>query len=64
MDKTKIIQNLNELFKQRAKFYEFFDENIQAPIKVNKIMKELKTLDDAQLDVILTVINGLRHSSK
>ncbi|ARJ57197.1 CmeU family protein [Campylobacter cuniculorum] len=29
MDKTKIIQNLNELFKQRAKFYEFFDENIE-----------------------------------
>lgn len=28
MDKTKITQNLNELFKQRAKFYEFFDEKI------------------------------------
>lgn len=43
---------------------EFFDESIQNPIKVNKIIKELKPLDDTQLDVILTVINGLRHSSK
>lgn len=29
MDKTKITQNLNELFRQRAKFYEFFDANIE-----------------------------------
>ena len=43
---------------------EFFDEGIQEPIKINKIIKELKMLDDAQLDVILAVIGGLRHSSK
>lgn len=28
MDKAKIVQNLNVLFKQRAKFYSYFDENI------------------------------------
>lgn len=28
MDKTKIAQNLNALFKQRAEFYAYFDENI------------------------------------
>ncbi|HBD9112595.1 TPA: hypothetical protein SCV11_001764 [Campylobacter jejuni] len=28
MDKTKIVQNLNALFKQRAEFYSYFDENI------------------------------------
>ncbi|AXL46550.1 hypothetical protein DO864_05050 [Campylobacter jejuni] len=28
MDKAKIVQNLNALFKQRAEFYSYFDENI------------------------------------
>ncbi|EHV5228505.1 hypothetical protein K0T56_000493 [Campylobacter jejuni] len=28
MDKAKIVQNLNALFKQRAEFYSIFDENI------------------------------------
>ncbi|ELJ6942735.1 hypothetical protein ELQ10_02440 [Campylobacter sp. US42a] len=28
MDKAKIVQNLNALFKQRAGFYSYFDENI------------------------------------
>ncbi|ENQ4989493.1 CmeU family protein [Campylobacter jejuni] len=28
MDKVKIVQNLNALFKQRAEFYSYFDENI------------------------------------
>ncbi|ECO3962979.1 hypothetical protein FXL08_02715 [Campylobacter jejuni] len=28
MDKAKIVQNLNVLFKQRVKFYSYFDENI------------------------------------
>ncbi|ECL1829522.1 hypothetical protein FSM15_04005 [Campylobacter jejuni] len=28
MDKAKIVQNLNVLFKQRAEFYSYFDENI------------------------------------
>ncbi|EIN3142657.1 hypothetical protein LOS27_001684, partial [Campylobacter jejuni] len=28
MDKAKIVQNLNTLFKQRAEFYSYFDENI------------------------------------
>ncbi|ECZ3075373.1 hypothetical protein F7O12_04940, partial [Campylobacter jejuni] len=27
-DKAKIVQNLNALFKQRAEFYSYFDENI------------------------------------
>ncbi|EAL7841362.1 hypothetical protein DV919_05775, partial [Campylobacter jejuni] len=27
-DKAKIVQNLNTLFKQRAEFYSYFDENI------------------------------------
>ncbi|EPT1868298.1 CmeU family protein [Campylobacter jejuni] len=28
MDKAKIVQILNALFKQRAEFYSYFDENI------------------------------------
>ncbi|HAA1523178.1 hypothetical protein AJ935_03235 [Campylobacter sp. BCW_6876] len=32
MDKVKIVQNLNALFKQRAEFYSYFDENI---VKIN-----------------------------
>ncbi|EAI4427815.1 TPA: hypothetical protein SE449_001091 [Campylobacter jejuni] len=28
MDKAKIVQNLNALFKQRAEFYSYFDKNI------------------------------------
>ena len=28
MDKAKIVQNLNALFKQRAEFYSYFDENV------------------------------------
>ncbi|EOH4181088.1 CmeU family protein [Campylobacter jejuni] len=28
MDKAKIVQNLNALFKQRAEFDSYFDENI------------------------------------
>ncbi|HEG5518451.1 TPA: hypothetical protein SE063_000292 [Campylobacter jejuni] len=28
MDKAKIVQNLNTLFKQRAEFYSYSDENI------------------------------------
>ncbi|HDZ5065063.1 TPA: hypothetical protein RTH03_001009 [Campylobacter jejuni] len=28
MDKAKIVQNLNILFKQRAEFYSYFDKNI------------------------------------
>lgn len=28
MDKAKIVQNLNALFKKRAEFYSYFDENI------------------------------------
>ncbi|EAH4619448.1 hypothetical protein I9027_01755 [Campylobacter jejuni] len=28
MDKAKIVQNLNALFKQRVEFYSYFDENI------------------------------------
>ncbi|MBC5857819.1 hypothetical protein Cjcuy013_05030 [Campylobacter jejuni] len=28
MDKVKIVQNLNTLFKQRAEFYSYFDKNI------------------------------------
>lgn len=29
MDKEKIVENLNALFKQRAEFYAFFDKNIK-----------------------------------
>ncbi len=29
MEKAKVIENLNALFKQRAEFYEFFDANIK-----------------------------------
>ena len=28
MDKTKVVENLNALFKQRAEFYSYFDKNI------------------------------------
>ncbi|HHY1436403.1 TPA: CmeU family protein [Campylobacter jejuni] len=28
MDKAKIVQNLNALFKQRTEFYSYFDKNI------------------------------------
>ncbi len=32
MDKAKIVQNLNALFKQRAEFYSYFDENMPKSI--------------------------------
>lgn len=43
---------------------EFFDEENLNPLKTSRIAKELETLDDVQLDTVLAVINGLRHSVK
>ena len=43
---------------------EFFDDDNSYPIKINEILKELKKLDDVQLDTILSVINGLQHKAK
>ena len=43
---------------------EFFDEENLNPLKTSRIAKELETLDDVQLDTVLSVINGLRHSVK
>ena len=43
---------------------EFFDDDNFYPIKINEILKELKKLDDVQLDTILSVINGLQHKAK
>lgn len=43
---------------------EFFDTDNLNPIKINKIMMELKELDDVQLDTVLTVIYGLQHKAE
>lgn len=43
---------------------EFFDEENLNPLKTSRIAKELETLDDVQLNTVLSVINGLRHSVK
>lgn len=43
---------------------EFFETDNHNPIKINKIMEELKTLDEVQLDTVLAVISGLRHNSE
>ena len=43
---------------------EFFDDDNFYPIKTSEIIKELKKLDDVQLDTVLSVINGLQHRTK
>lgn len=43
---------------------EFFETENHYPIKINRIVEELKTLDDMQLDTVLAVINGLQHNSE
>lgn len=43
---------------------EFFDEDNSNPIKMNRIIEELRNLDDVQLDTVQAVINGLNHNSK
>lgn len=43
---------------------DFFDTDNLNPVKINKIMEELKNLDDVQLDTVLAVINGLQHKTE
>ena len=43
---------------------EFFETDNHNPIIINKIIEELKTLDDVQLDTVLAVIKGLQHNSE
>ena len=40
---------------------DFFDEENPAPVKIDRIAKELKALDAVQLDTFLAVIHGLQH---
>lgn len=40
---------------------DFFDTDIQNPIIVDEILKELKTLNDEQLNTVLAVSKGLNH---
>ncbi len=40
---------------------DFFDEENPAPVKIDRIAKELKALDAVQLDTVLAVIHGLQH---
>lgn len=40
---------------------DFFDTDIQNPIIVDEILKELKTLNDEQLNTVLAVSRGLNH---
>lgn len=43
---------------------EFFDERNPAPGKINHITKEIRNLDDIQLDTVMTVVRGLQHKPK
>ena len=43
---------------------DFFDDDNFYPIKISEIIKELKKLDNVQLDTIMSVINGLQHRTK
>ena len=43
---------------------DFFNTDNLDPIKINKIMEELKKLDDVQLDTVLAVINDLQHKTE
>lgn len=43
---------------------EFFDHENPAPGKINQITEELKSLDNLQLDTIISVIRGLQHKPK
>ena len=43
---------------------EFFDEDNFEPIKITNILKELKKLDDIQLDTVMAVIKGLQHNTE
>lgn len=43
---------------------EFFDEKNPAPGKINQISKEIKNLDDFQLDTVMAVVKGLQHKTK
>lgn len=40
---------------------EFFDTEIVNPHIINEILKELKTLNDEQLNTVLSVSKGLNH---
>ena len=50
MDKAKIVQNLNALFKERAEFYSYFDKNI-AKIKNTEVFdfKNAKNLNPEEV---------------
>ncbi len=43
---------------------EFFDEKNPAPGKINQITEEMKSLDDFQLDTVMSVVKGLQHKPK
>ncbi len=43
---------------------EFFDEKNPAPGKINQITKEIRNLDDIQLDTVMSVVRGLQHKPK
>ncbi len=63
------IENRKALPSMQAFFYiceylkitpkDFFDYELVNPIKTNEIIHKLRILDDSQLDIILSVINGL-----
>lgn len=43
---------------------EFFDGKNPAPGKINQITEEMKSLDDFQLDTVMSVVKGLQHKPK
>ena len=65
------IENKHSFPSMRVFFYiceylevspkEFFDTEIVNPHIINEILKELKTLNDEQLNTVLSVSKGLNH---
>ncbi|MDO5549009.1 MAG: helix-turn-helix transcriptional regulator [Eubacteriales bacterium] len=41
---------------------DFFNTDVSNPAKINQILDQLKNLDDSQLDTVLAVTEGFRHS--
>ena len=66
-----LIENKHSFPSMRLFFYiceyleispkEFFDTEIVNPHIINEILKELKTLNDEQLNTVLSVSKGLNH---
>ena len=51
------IENICEYFQISP--MDFFNDGCSYPAKTNKIIEDLNKLNETQLDIIITVINGL-----